>query len=561
MQILIPRQYASKIYIAGLALLVIGLPLSKFLMSVSQMVLAVYWLFGEDSGTIRTPASHTFSGSLRLLGINIYNRFRKFFRNPAALVLASLFFIHVIGLLWTTDFHYGWEDVRKKIPLFVIPLVISTSDKLNRKQFDLIMWLFVGAVFIGTMASMGVLAGVIPPRQEGNAQELLDIRNISIFISHIRFSLLIVLSIFILGFYAWHHGKLKRLLFIAGIIWFTIFLVILESITGLIILLLIALIISVYHSLTRKGWLQKLVYLAVIAAAMLGIYRYVNTIVKKHDRVIQDVDITRLEQRTPSGRIYYHDTIHVSRENGYRVWTYVSFEELEQEWNKRSDIKFNDKDLKGNELKYTLIRFLASKGERKDSTGVNSLTESEVHSIERGIANVDEQGTTNLSARIHEIVWEVDQYVRGGNPSGHSVTQRMEFWKAAAGIISNNRLTGVGTGDVKMAFENEYDKMNSPLTKEWRLRSHNQYLAITVALGFIGLAWFLFTLVFPMIKERRVLNYFYIVFLLIAVLSMVTEDTLETQAGVTFFAFFNSFFLFSRGKYEGERLEDEMLGI
>jgi O-antigen ligase len=557
MQILIPRPYATRIYIAGLALLVIGLPLSKFLMSVSQLALAVYWVFGEDSGTIRSAKDNSF----RLLARNIGNRFRKFFRNPSALVLASVFLMHVIGLLWTSDYQYGLEDVRKKIPLFVIPLVIATSEKLDRKQFDLLMGLFVSAVLIGTFVSMAVLAGIIPPRDTSHTKELIDIRDISIFISHIRFSLLIVLSVFITGFYAWHKHGWKKLLCIAVMIWLIIFLVLLESVTGLLILLLIGLVLAIYHALTQRKWLHKIVYLAVIAVALSGIYSYVNSIVKQHHRVAEEIDLRKLDTHTKGGYIYYHDTIHPATENGYRVWLYVSWEEMEREWNKRSEIKFMDKDLKGNDLRYTLLRFLTSKGERKDAESVKALTVQEVHSVERGIANVNEQGKTNLSARIHEIVWEVDQYSKGGNPSGHSVSQRMEFWKAAVGIISNNRLIGVGTGDVKKAFEIEYDKMSSPLSQEWRLRSHNQYLAITVAFGFIGLAWFLVSLVFPMIKERRVANYFYIVFFMIAVLSMVTEDTLETQAGVTFFAFFNAFFLFSRGKYEGEKLEDEMLGI
>ena len=41
-------------------------------------------------------------------------------------------------------------------------------------------------------------------------------------------------------------------------------------------------------------------------------------------------------------------------------------------------------------------------------------------------------------------------------------------------------------------------------------------------------------------------DYYYLVFIAIAMLSMINEDTLETQAGVTFFAFFNSFLLFAR---------------
>ncbi|MDG2226927.1 MAG: hypothetical protein P8L20_04265 [Flavobacteriales bacterium] len=43
-----------------------------------------------------------------------------------------------------------------------------------------------------------------------------------------------------------------------------------------------------------------------------------------------------------------------------------------------------------------------------------------------------------------------------------------------------------------------------------------------------------------MAKDKYVIG----AFLVISLLSFLGDDTLETQAGVTFFAFFNSFFLF-----------------
>jgi hypothetical protein len=224
---------------------------------------------------------------------------------------------------------------------------------------------------------------------------------------------------------------------------------------------------------------------------------------------------------------------------------------LEASWNKRSKIKYTDKDLKGNEIDFTLIRFLTSKGVRKDEDAVNALSSQEVAAIERGVVNVNYQNISSIEGRIHEIFWELDLYKTSGDPNGHSITQRFEFWKAALGIIKENVLFGVGTGDIKNAFELEYDKMKSPLIKEWRLRSHNQYLSITVAFGIIGLLWFLITLIYPMILFNKTFDYLYITFFLIAIVSFFTEDTLETQAGVTFFAFFNSFFLFiKRNKKE-----------
>ena len=117
-----------------------------------------------------------------------------------------------------------------------------------------------------------------------------------------------------------------------------------------------------------------------------------------------------------------------------------------------------------------------------------------------------------------------------------------------SGIIKENLFLGVGTGDVEQAFNSQYNKMNSPLTKEWRLRSHNQFLAIGTAFGIIGLICFLFSLFYPLFAGKNYMNYFYLTFFIVAFLSMLTEDTLESQAGVTFFSFFNALFLFVREK-------------
>ena len=86
--------------------------------------------------------------------------------------------------------------------------------------------------------------------------------------------------------------------------------------------------------------------------------------------------------------------------------------------------------------------------------------------------------------------------------------------------------------------------MHSLLDERWRLRSHNQYLSIAVAFGITGLLWFIFTLIYPLIRQARSGDYLYVFFIIISILSMVTEDTLETQAGVTFFALFTCIFLF-----------------
>jgi O-antigen ligase len=157
-----------------------------------------------------------------------------------------------------------------------------------------------------------------------------------------------------------------------------------------------------------------------------------------------------------------------------------------------------------------------------------------------------------MKGRIYEIIWEYNNYREGGNPSGHSVIQRLNFWQAGWNIFKDHLWTGVGTGDLENSYQREYNKLNSPLEEKYRLHAHNQYLAVAAALGIFGLAYFLLSLVYPMIKRKKVFNFLYITFWITAILSMVAEDTLETQAGVTFFAFFNCFYLFA---YDPEKVD------
>jgi len=97
---------------------------------------------------------------------------------------------------------------------------------------------------------------------------------------------------------------------------------------------------------------------------------------------------------------------------------------------------------------------------------------------------------------------------------------------------------------MNIAFQNQYNEMNSKLDKHSRLRTHNQYLSIWVGLGFLGFLCFLFVLFYPPLYLKSFDNIYYFIFFIAFVVSMITEDTIETQAGLTFYVFINSFFLF-----------------
>jgi len=511
----------KNIYFFCLALMIAAIPLSKYVMSLAQLMLAANWLL--DPGII--------------------GKFRKFFRNKVAMLVASLFVLHLIGLFWTTDFEYAIKDLRTKAPILALPIIISTSPLLSRRNFHGFMLLFIAANLVGSFFSI----------HELHTKDIVEIRLISLFISHIRFSLDICIAIFS-GAYLIVTEKeypfLIKILIAAAIVWLVIFLTIMEAVTGIVILIAISAMLLVYYIFyLEKPALKITLFIAMIGVA-ISMFFYLRGI---YDENLpkEKLDVTRLDKFSKLGNPYIHDTTLQFPENGNWVFTYIQNDELRGVWNRRSKLSFDGPDNKGNPLRFTIYRFLASKGLRKDAEGMESLSDDEIHAIENSIANVDDMAKSSFRKRIKTIFWELQVYRKTGYISGHSVSQRLEFWKAGELIIRKNWLLGTGTGDIVKAFENEYKEMKTTLDPQFRWRSHNQYISIFATFGIFGLIWFLIVLIAPGYLKGMYRDYFYFVFFWILVISMLTEDTIEDQAGVTFYAFFTSFFLFAREAPEG----------
>jgi hypothetical protein len=506
------------IYYFGLLVLVVGMPLSVFLMSVSQFIMLGAWLLSDG----------------------LVNKLRIFFSNRTALIVSSVFLLHLVGLLYTTDMDFGMRDTKIKIPLLLLPLVISTMPKLNPVQFRWLLYTFCAAVVTGTLISTALLLGF-------GKKEVTDTRQISLFVSHIRFSLMICLSVFILCYYALTDRSWKKnVIYFFFISWLVVFLIMLESLTGLFTLAVAGTVFLGWYVFRCKKWFFKLAFLGALAAGTYTLYTYIKNEIADFYTIKDTSDLLHLDSLTAHGNPYIHYTANANLQNGYFIGIYVCWEEMDQAWAARSRIKPGELDKKGNMIMFTLQRYLTSKGLRKDREGVNALTEEDVKNIESGYPDVRYPHLPPLKVRMQGILWELNEYKQGKDPSGHSVTQRFEFWRAACGIIKKNPGFGVGTGDPDLAFKEEYRSNGTLLKEAYRFRSHNQFLAMGVAFGLIGLTWFFISFFYPLTLPAFRKDFLFLSFLLIAFISMLNEDTLETQAGVTFFAFFNALFLFGR---------------
>lgn len=512
------QQIHEQVYFYGLILLAISLPLSIFAVTMSQILLLTNWLVEG----------------------RFHEKWQRFRQNPAIGILLSLYILHALGLLWSNDPEFGALDMRVKMSLFVLPMVIGTSPSLVRSQVDRILLFFTMAVFVATMASVMALLGWLSVQVEGY-------RDLSLFMSHIRFSLMVVLAILIVVWYLFiDRGSLLRpvrLWYLLGLAWFPVFLILLKSLSGIVIMGFLGFFLLVRWVFEiRDPAIRFMVFMPVIMIPLFSII-YLGQVINKY-YTFDEIHFEDIDSHTVLGNPYKNHPNLREVENGHYVWLHICDVEMEEEWNKVSDVDFNGKTANGNTIRGTLIRFLTSKGLRKDAAGVRQLSKAEIEAVEMGVANHIYLQRFRLYPRIYEVIWEIDRYRLGYSPNEKSVVQRYLYLEAGWSIARENLLYGVGNGDVKGAFEEYYDRVNSPLTEQWRRRAHNQYLTFLLTFGVIGFLITMFALIAPVFLMKRNRSFMAVGFLILMLLSMVSEDTLETAAGSAFVGFFYSLFVF-----------------
>lgn len=496
------HDYIHFVALAGIAF---GLPLNKVVMSIAMMV-----------------------GLLNLIIKADFKNYWLRIRNSKLFILISLFwFLHIIGFLWTTEFSFALNDVRIKLPLIVIPLLftIQPIESSNKKVFLL-------NVFIGSLVITSLI-NILSYKQLFGYHDYNDIRGLSLFGSHIRYGILIALGGVISLYYVW-KSKTGRLIYLVLFIWFTYYTYYSQIISGS-----LALLTGIFSLLFLYLHQRRKVYAYLLCGVILLVPFFILFInlSKPIESPITQKDLPNLPIKTKEGNEYIHYFVDSKDSKGNYLFINLCETELRREWNKVSSFDYDGVDEKGQEIRFTLIRYLTSMGLKKDAEDFQKLNKKDILNIEEGIAE-KEDGRTGLIARINGIRYQLNAQA---DPNGHSLLQRIEYWKTGTKIIQQNWLMGVGTGDIQVAFDQQYEKDNSKLFRENRLRAHNTYLTVWLTFGVFSLLFFymLGTFLKSMIIEN---NYLGFAFILIAIITFFIEDTLETQTGVTFFSFFYGFF-------------------
>ncbi|HRG54094.1 MAG TPA: O-antigen ligase family protein [Bacteroidia bacterium] len=131
------------------------------------------------------------------------------------------------------------------------------------------------------------------------------------------------------------------------------------------------------------------------------------------------------------------------------------------------------------------------------------------------------------------------------NTDAESTAVRMLIWKAANQVIAENLLIGVGTGDAKDELIKEYERRGMTGAIKNQLNAHNEFYQVFVSIGLLGFLVFCIQLIVPLIVSIKEKNAIYTFFIIIMILNFLTESMLEAEAGVMFYAFFNSVLCFT----------------
>lgn len=497
----------------SLLLMVCGIPFCRPLMSMGLLLMGVNWLA---------------EGNFREKG-------RRICRQPLLWVCWLLYAVHLLALCYSENLAYAADDLIIKLPLFALPLIFATTEALDRREYLALLQAYLFAVCASV--SIGTVHFLRHP-------EITDKREIALHISYIRLGLNLSFGFFTACF-LFHdekHGKRRKgllLLYLAALAFLGYMMCYIGALTALAMtgtcLLVFALIFSLRQ---QRLWLRLLIPALLLAGGIAGGLRLYGDI-REYTRA---ESLENADRFTAEGHPYADSLPKDYIENGTYVYGYLCEEELEAAWKERSRMGYEDWTTdNGHIVRYVLIRYLNSKGLRKDAAGLRALTDADIRAIESGKANVH-YTASGLEARYYETLWDLSLYFRC-HEMGGSVPQRFEVWRISLMQIREHPLFGTGTGDVKDAFGQKLENEDSP-ANGILVRSHNQYLSFAIAFGWIGLAVCLFSLLFPPIAKRKKTNGLYLAFLLIFLLSMLTDDPLERQDGVTLFAFFNSLFLF-----------------
>ncbi|HTD93727.1 MAG TPA: O-antigen ligase family protein [Chitinophagaceae bacterium] len=129
-----------------------------------------------------------------------------------------------------------------------------------------------------------------------------------------------------------------------------------------------------------------------------------------------------------------------------------------------------------------------------------------------------------------------------------NTTPRIERWKLAFEMIRSSPVTGYGSGDETDLLTEKYFEHKYYNAYLFRLNSHNEYISFLLRSGIIGLLVYLAALMSGFRKALRTKDLLFLSFMIIIATISCSENILDVNKGIFFYAFFFSLFLTTKAR-------------
>ena len=481
-------------------------------------------------GLVFSHALMSFSLVFMLLRVLFCNHQRlKTAPKTLLAVMLSFFALMLVGCLWSKDLEEALRQLNKNLPFLIVPLYFFTIPPFDKKKTQYIAALFVLSVVAGSLIGLVRLFFF----------DYADIRIALNFSSHIRFALFVCLIIGFACIYLLQKANTlskRRLIATIGlIVYLTGYLVASSSLTGVVILLVLFVPVSLWHCRKKTSHKFFAIYALLVAAGVCTLAWYVVDCARDY--------FVPKQEKVENGFI----------ENGYYCYSDNTDEMqqqkaqmekgLEKYLSISADSLFQDGEYR---YSYTDIacRYFNSKGLSRTLESWNNLSKEDLTNIQKGIPNYVYACGNPLKVRLYKTFFEFESYRKWGKIKGSSLIQKTELWQKTAMICQKdcNWLHGVGTGGLKGKLNRELVKHSSPLSDS-NLMPHNQFLSVYASWGLIGLAVFGIWLLYPAFATNLNKSAYYLWFFGVIAISMLSEDTLDNQQGIMLFSIVNTFLI------------------
>ena len=500
----------QNIFYLLLGVLVCAMPTSKFLMSAMMIFLAANWV--------------------------IECRFREKWEiakaNKVLWAFVALYVVHAVWCLFSSNWDYAFDDLRKKLPLLVIPLVVLTSDFIDRRKIALLLHFFCLTVAVASVV------GII--RHFGNPD--MDYRNMFPHFSHIRFALNVCLAMVLLLYVLYKlfrckelkYRWLRALVIVLLMAIYCVVLLLLQSYTAFVILAVVFVMLLGWMAIRRRSQpLYPVAFFAVLTMVVLAAW-FCFSHYRSNYYTLSDLSTKPLATHTAQGNAYTHANDGLIEMGNY-INNYVCDTELRSQWAKRNTMNIDSLTPNTFAVYPTLVRYLNAKGLTKDSAGISQLTNEDIALIEQGVANPHYASNLGIGKMFYRIFFDYECYKKTGRVKNSSFFQRLTLWQNGWEIFVSHPVLGVGTGDVADEVEKNLSERHSELAGTG-MRTHNQIITFLFTFGIVGFGIIVVMFVWAIKKHRLLSSAVFVAYLCIALVSFLGEDTLETEAGVVFFA-------------------------